>query len=859
MPENKLNDRKLSVGNNMDNAENMDSLENIESLEQHNISQENSLKDSSLKNSQNVFADKDSFIRAYRNEFLRAGAGPFAVGSRQEKYNALVRLVRTMAAEQAVATRQRQQACGQKKVYYFSMEFLIGRLLKNYLMQLGVEDVVRAGLSELGEDLDELCECERDPGLGNGGLGRLAACFLDSMAAQGIAGYGMGIRYRFGLFRQRIVDGAQVEEPDAWLENGYPWEICHREDAVTVRFGGVVDKEYTDGELKFHHRDYSEVCAVPFDVPIVGEGGDTVNVLRLWSAVPLREELDLAAFNRGDYSGAMRDRNEVEAITCILYPDDSMPAGRALRLKQEYFFVSAGLQAIIREYRKNYGENAWAQMPERVAVHINDTHPALCVPELMRILIDEEGLGWDESWRITSSVISYTNHTVLPEALECWSIDLLRGMLPRVYMMIEEIDRRYREGFDTSEAGWQERLKATAVLWDSQVRMANLSVIGSHSVNGVAALHTEILKHDVLRDFYRLTPQKFNNKTNGVSHRRFLTEANPRLAQLLDETIGRSWRKEPEKLRSLLAYSGDAAIGEKFAAVKRANKCRLADYIRTTSGVAVDPDSLFDVQVKRIHAYKRQLLNVFKIMDMYNRLHDGRGDDIQPATFIFAGKAAQSYTFAKEVIRLICAVAGKVNSDPVCRGRLAVVFMENFNVSSAQLIYPAADISEQISTAGKEASGTGNMKFMFNGAVTLGTLDGANIEILEQVGRENICIFGLTAEQVMSYYTGGGYLAFDECRADSRLGRITDQLINGYFADLGGEFFGVHDTLLRNNDEYFVLKDFAAYVEAWQNLAAVYEREPERWRQMALRNIACAGYFSSDRTIREYAAQIWHL
>lgn len=806
-----------------------------------------------------MFADKDSFIREYKNEFLRSVARPFEASSRQEKYAALVRLICARAAEQAVRTRQSQMLGRQKQVYYFSMEFLIGRLLKNYLLLLGADDAVRRGLAELGEDLDELCECERDPGLGNGGLGRLAACFLDSMASQGIAGYGMGIRYRFGLFRQRIVDGAQTEEPDAWLENGYPWEMCRQEDAVEVHFGGVVDRHYAAGSLSFHHRDYQVVRAVPYDVPIIGEGGAVVNTLRLWSAVPVKDELDLAAFNRGDYSVAFRDRSEVEAITCILYPDDSTEAGKTLRLKQEYFFVAAGLASIIRKYKEQYGCGAWEQLPERVAVHINDTHPALCVPELMRILIDDEGLGWDEAWRITCATISYTNHTVLPEALECWSIELLRSLLPRVYMMIEEIDRRWREGFDTAQHGWQERLKATAILWDGQVRMANLSVIGSHSVNGVAALHTEILKQDVLREFYQLAPHKFNNKTNGVSHRRFLIEANPGLAALLDDAIGTDWRRKPEELRSLLPLAGDAGLGERLADVKRSNKCRLADYIRRQSGIAVDPDSLFDVQVKRIHAYKRQLLNVFKIMELYNRLRDGEAADMLPHTFIFAGKAAQGYAFAKEVVRLICSVAAKINSDPICRGRLAVVFIENFNVSSAQLIYPAADISEQISTAGKEASGTGNMKFMFNGAVTLGTLDGANIEILEQVGRENICIFGLTAEQVMAYYAGGGYFAFDECRADPRLQRIADQLVNGHFAGFGGDFWGIYDPLLRNNDEYFVLKDFDAYLAAWQSLSRLYHRDAVRWRQMALANIAGAGYFSSDRTIREYAADIWRL
>ncbi len=805
-----------------------------------------------------IFQDSAEFVREYKNEFLRSVAEPFETCDMQEKYAALVRLLAGKAAILAAETQQRQQENSAKQVYYFSMEFLIGRLLKNYLLNLGILDLVRAGLAELGEDLDELCECERDPALGNGGLGRLAACFLDSLACLGLAGQGMGIRYRYGLFRQRIVDGAQHEEPDDWLAYGFPWELCKQEDAVEVRFGGEVQRQYHDGRLFFRHHGYKAVRAVPYDVPVVGFGGGTVNKLRLWSAQPVQEKLDLAAFNRGDYSSAMRDRNNVEAITCILYPDDSTEAGKCLRLKQEYFFTSAGLQSILSQYKERFGSSAWVKFPERVAVHINDTHPALAVPELMRLLIDEEDVGWDEAWDVTCRTISYTNHTVLPEALEKWSIDLVRTLLPRVYMIIEEIDRRYRESFAGADAGWQEKLKATAVLWDGQVRMANLSVIGSHAVNGVAELHTEILKHDVLRDFYQLAPEKFRNKTNGVSHRRFLLAANPGLSRLIDAAIGEGWQQDAAELEKLLPYAADAKFQADFAAVKRRNKQRLAEYVRKSSGVLLDPDAIFDVQVKRIHAYKRQLLNVFKIMHLYNRLKTGETADFPPTCFIFAGKAAQGYAFAKEVVRLICSVAELVNNDSVCRGHLQVAFIENFNVSTGELIYPAADISEQISTAGKEASGTGNMKFMFNGAVTLGTLDGANIEILERVGRDNICIFGLTAEQAMEYYLSGGYLAFDECKNDARLKKLTDQLVDGTFAQTGGDFWGIYDPLLRNNDEYFVLKDFGAYLAAWQQVTGWYQ-QPELWRQMAVTNVAKAGYFSSDRAIREYAQDIWHL
>ena len=804
-----------------------------------------------------MFAGKEDFKVAYEAKALETFAKPISECSTFERYELLVYLISSNTSKVRTQTSQRHIRLQQKKIHYFSMEFLIGRLLKNYLINLQIDDLVQDGLKDFGIDLDELCQCEKDPGLGNGGLGRLAACFLDSMAYLGVPGVGMGIRYRFGLFRQRIVNGYQTEEPDSWLENGYPWETKKSDEAIAVQFGGYVDRiTDEDGQERYVTKDAQTILAVPYDVPIVGYGGKTVNVLRLWSAEPVVEKLDLAAFNHGDYSGAMRERNEIEAITCILYPDDSTEAGRALRLKQEYFFVAAGVADIVKNFKKNYGPD-WAIFPEKIGIHTNDTHPALCVPELMRLLIDEEALSWEEAWDITCKTISYTNHTIMPEALEKWSIDLMRSLLPRIYQIIEEIDRRYCAAFDRTQPDWQERLRNTAILWDGQVRMANLSIIGAYSVNGVAALHTEILKTSVLRDFYTLTPEKFNNKTNGVTHRRFLAEANPGLRSLITNTIGPDWMGNALELQKLLPYRENAAFLTELRQIKRQNKVRLGNYIAKTMGIAVDPDSIFDIQVKRIHAYKRQLLAAFKIIHLYNVLKENPDADIKPHTFIFAGKAAAGYAFAKEVVKYICSIADLVNADPQVSKKLRVIFLENFNVSSAQLIYPAADISEQISTAGKEASGTGNMKFMFNGAITLGTLDGANVEIRNQVGDENICIFGLTAEEVMNYYLHGGYIAYDACQSDPRLVRICNQLIDGTFLPMGKNFYGIHDALLKANDEYFVLKDFDAYLKAFTSLSDIYQ-DPIRWGKMSLTNIAMAGEFTSDRTIRQYCDEIWH-
>ncbi len=805
-----------------------------------------------------MFVGKEDFKIAYRNECIDVAGKPLEMCSDLEKYEVLVSLVKSLASKIRTETLERVRGGQQKEIYYFSMEFLIGRLLNNYLLNLGIQDIVRAGLSDMGEDLDRICEMERDPGLGNGGLGRLAACFMDSMAFLGVPGGGMGIRYRFGLFQQKIVNGYQTEAPDTWLDVGYPWETKKLDQSVTVKFGGYVDREYKDGKVLFRYQAAQEVQAVPYDVPIVGYGGKTVNHLRLWYAQPLEENFDLGAFNRGDYAAAVRHRSEIEAISCILYPDDSTPMGKKLRLQQEYLLVAAGVGDLVRRYKKRYGTGQWSRMPDRMAIHINDTHPTMCVPELMRLLLDEEGLEWDEAWDITTRTIAYTNHTVLPEALEKWPIDMMQSILPRLYMIIEEIDRRFRDGFDRTLPNWQEKLQATAILWDGQVKMANLSIIGSHSVNGVAALHTEILKSDTLKDFYTLMPEKFNNKTNGVSQRRFLMESNPGLSDLITDAIGSGWKYSPNELERLLAFQEDPAFLEKLAAVKRENKVRLANHIKLANGIDVDPDSVFDVQVKRIHAYKRQLLYAFKIMDVYDQLKENPDLDIRPHTFIFAGKAAGSYVFAKEVIKLINSIADVVNNDPDVNDKIKVVFMENFRVSTAQLIYPAAEISEQISTAGKEASGTGNMKFMFNGAITLGTMDGANVEIHDLVGPENIRIFGMRAEEVMEYYTKGGYRPNDIVEADPRLKRITDQLVNGFFQKSGCDFWGVRESLLTYGDEYFVLKDFDDYVKTWREMNELY-KDKNAWNRISLHNIAKAGFFSSDRTIAEYAREIWNV
>ena len=804
-----------------------------------------------------LFKNKWDFIAQYRNTFLAEKGREFEECDRHERYDMLVRLVAARAREIKHISTEECEKNGDKEVYYFSMEFLIGRLLENYLINLGARDMVAAGLAEMGEDFEAIINEEQDPGLGNGGLGRLAACFIDSLASLGYAGHGNGIRYRYGLFRQGIEDGKQVEYPDNWLSFGYPWETRKPENAVKVRFGGEVVRHEEDGKFWFTWEGGDTVLAMPYDVPVVGCGGKTVNTLRLWSAEPYEEKFDMDAFNRGDYSAAVKFRSDIEAITCMLYPNDNADPGKILRLKQEYLFVAAGLRTIVDTFKKRHGPD-WKKFPDYVAIHTNDTHPALCGPELLRILIDEEGQDWDTAWYAVSNSISYTNHTILPEALEKWPIGMFRSLLPRVYMFVEEIDRRYREKFPRDRENWQELLKNTAILWDGQVRTANLSVICGHSVNGVAGLHTEILKRDVLKDFYTLAPDKFNNKTNGVTHRRFLLQANPEFSSLITEAIGDGWIRNADELKKLEKFCEDGEFLRRMELTKKHNKEKLAGYIFQTSGVAVDTSSVFDVQVKRFHAYKRQLLNIFKVMNLYNRLVEDPAFSITPCTFIFAGKAAQGYGFAKDVIRLINSVADVVNNDPRTRDLIKVVFIPNFSVSNAMQIYAAAEISEQISTAGMEASGTGNMKFMFNGAITLGTMDGANVEINSIVGDENMEIFGLRAEEIDELRRSGSYFAWDETSKDPELAKIVEQLKDDTYAKLSGGFEGVYDSLMRNNDEFFVLKDFRSYTEAFGRLAELY-RDRNRWNGISLYNAANAGFFSSDRTIREYADEIWHL
>lgn len=804
-----------------------------------------------------IYQSKEEFAEQYRQHVRALSGKEFEDTSDIDRFTALAKMIAGDSRVIAAQTDERNRIEGKKRVYYFSIEFLIGRLLDNYLLNLGIRDLVAEAIADMGGDLDEIEHQEPDPALGNGGLGRLAACFLDSMAHEGIAGYGNGMRYRYGLFKQEIVDGRQVEVADEWLSKGYPWEVKRPDKAVRIGFGGHVVSRQEGDRLIYSVEDTQDVLAVPYDIPIVGYGGKTVNKLRCWSAEPIDVHFDLEAFNAGDYTGADRDRANAEAISAILYPNDAGEHGRLLRLKQEYLFVAAGIRTLLDTFEREHGD-AWDELPRYVAIHTNDTHPAMCGPELMRILMDEKGLSWDEVWDIVTSTVSYTNHTILPEALEKWPISTFSVLLPRVYQIIDEINRRWREGFDMSQPESAERLRATAVLWDGEVRMANLSVICSHSVNGVAKIHTDILKASTLKDFAALKPAIFNNKTNGICHRRFFAEANPTYAKLVSEAIGDAWLDDASELEKLTDFEGDASFLERVGASKRANKIRLAEYVKRECGLVIDPNTIFDVQVKRFHAYKRQLLNIMKVMDLYNRRLADPNFKIQPTTFIFSGKAASSYTFAKEVIRLINGVANVVNNDPRVNDIMKVCFIPNFRVSNAQLIYPAAEISEQISTAGKEASGTSNMKLMMNGAITLGTMDGANIEIVDLAGRENEAIFGLTTPEVDELRANGQYFAWDIVNSDrTRLGRIIEELTDGTFAALSGNFESIHHEVMLNNDYDLVLKDFHSYVDTWEALTATYPNAQD-WNRRALHNTAMSGWFSSDRTIREYRDEIWH-
>lgn len=743
----------------------------------------------------------------------------------------------------------------EKQVYYFSIEFLMGRLLKANLINLGIEEAVKEVLDDFDLDLLKTYEEEPDAGLGNGGLGRLAACFIDSMAAHRLPGHGCSIRYQYGLFEQKIIDGNQVEIPDNWLRDGFAWEYRKPDKAVDVKFNGhAYMKEMEDGSLKLVYENPMTVMAVPYDVPIVGYHNNTVNTLRLWNAEVNRDFSDYGMLTQEQ----MRQKNEyrlfVESITRYLYPDDSTYDGRRMRLIQEYFMTSAGVQSIVRHYKKT-GMDIH-DFGQKIAIHINDTHPAVAVAELMRILVDEEGLEWNEAWVITRSTIAYTNHTIMPEALEKWPVDMFRTLLPRVYMIIDEINRRHLEEVRERYPQDEGKVRALSIIEDGMVHMARLAIVGCHSVNGVAKIHSDILKTTTLRDFCEYNPKMFNNKTNGITHRRWLMGANPELANLIDATIGsRRWHRHPEQLDLLNDFVDDKPFLAELGKVKRLRKVALAEYIKEHNHIEVDPDSIFDIQVKRIHSYKRQLMNILHIMYQYNKLKTDKSYDMLPTTYIFGGKAAPGYYIAKETIRLINAVAAKVNNDASIKGKIKIVFIENFGVSIGEIVYPAADVSEQISTASKEASGTGNMKFMMNGAITLGTLDGANVEIREAVGGDEHCvIFGLRAEEVLTYYATGTYSAWDEYNTNPQVRLVVNQLVDGSY----GDFHSLYDYLLHANDEFFILKDFNAYAEAHEEIMRRY-KDKYNWLKSSAMNIANSGCFSSDRTIDEYANEIWQV
>lgn len=795
-----------------------------------------------------MFSSKEAFKQRFLEKYERMYGKSFEESTLPELYNTLGQIVREYVSHDWIETNERYRANRQKQAYYFSIEFLLGRLLGTNLLNLGVRDVVEAGLAELDVDLKELEEQEVDAGLGNGGLGRLAACFLDSLASLSLPGHGVGIRYKHGLFDQKIVDGYQVELPEQWLRNGNVWEIRKASQSIEVKFGGEVKVSYNNGELMFHHVNAETVTAVPYDMPVIGFENKVVNTLRLWSAEPSQFRPD-----KGD---VMKYKRETESISEFLYPDDTHVEGKILRLKQQYFLVSAGLKSIVRSYLKN--NNLLHEFHERIAIHINDTHPVLAIPELMRILMDEQGLGWDEAWKITTNTISYTNHTTLSEALEKWPISIFKPLLPRIYMIIEEINERFcRELWEKYPGDW-DRIEAMAVIAHDMVKMAHLAIVGSHSVNGVAQIHTDILKTREMKLFFDYYPSKFNNKTNGITHRRWLMKSNPELSNVISEVIGNEWIVKPEKLARLAPFASDSSFQKEIYDVKQHKKRSLAKRIKSLTGIVVDEHSIFDVQVKRLHAYKRQLLNILHIMYLYNRLQEDANFSITPRTFIFGAKASPGYYYAKKIIKLINTLASRINDDPKTKDVLKVIFLENYRVSLAEEIIPAANVSEQISTASKEASGTGNMKFMMNGAITIGTLDGANIEILEEVGHDHIFTFGLTADQVLSYQKNGGYRAFEYYHHDKNLHQVIDQLVNGFFPVTGQEFEMIYDSLLVQNDEYFVLKDFASYVRAQEKLGEAYQ-DQAGWLEKSIINIAYSGRFSSDRTIQEYADEIWDI
>ena len=784
--------------------------------------------------------------------------------SQQELYQAVSYVVKDAIIDDWIATQKQYEKDDPKIVYYMSMEFLLGRALGNNLINMTAYKEVKEALEEMGLNLNELEDQEPDPALGNGGLGRLAACFLDSLASLGYAAYGCGIRYRYGMFKQKIKDGYQEERPDNWLKNGNPFELRRPEYAKEVRFGGNIRVEYDDktGDIRFKQENYESVLAVPYDYPIVGYDNHIVNTLRIWDAEPI-VDFQLDSFDRGDYHKAVEQQNLAKTIVEVLYPNDNHYAGKELRLKQQYFFVSASLQAALTKYIKHHDDIH--KLPEKMTIQMNDTHPTVAVAELMRLLLDEEGLGWDEAWEITTKTCAYTNHTIMSEALEKWPIDLFSRLLPRVYQIIQEIDRRFVAQIREMYPGNEEKVAKMQILRDGQVKMAHLAIVAGYSVNGVARLHTEILKKQELRDFYEMMPQKFNNKTNGITQRRFLMHGNPLLADWVTDKLGtKDWITDLSLMSGLKKWVDDEEALKEFMSIKYENKVRLAKYIKEHNGIEVDPRSIFDVQVKRLHEYKRQLLNILHVMYLYNEIKEHPEISFYPRTFIFGAKASAGYIRAKQIIKLINSVADVVNNDRSINGKLKVVFIEDYRVSNAEIIFAAADVSEQISTASKEASGTGNMKFMLNGAPTLGTMDGANVEIVEEVGAENAFIFGLSSDEVINYENNGGYNPMDIYNSDADIRRVVNQLVDGTYSQGDKEMYrDLYNSLLTAQggskaDTYFILKDFRSYADTQKKVEEAY-RDKDRWAKMALLNTASCGKFSSDRTIQEYVDDIWHL
>ncbi|MTK05509.1 MAG: glycogen/starch/alpha-glucan phosphorylase [Hungatella sp.] len=805
--------------------------------------------------------DKETFKKSVLFNMKNVFRKTVDEATKEQMYQAVAYAVKDVIIDEWIATHKEYEKQDVKTLYYLSMEFLMGRALGNSIISFMAQPDVKEVLEELGFDLNAIEDQEPDPALGNGGLGRLAACFLDSLATLGYPAYGCGIRYRYGMFKQKIENGYQVEIPDDWLKNGYPFEIRRAEYATEVKFGGYVKVVRENGRERFVQEGYQSVLAVPYDMPIIGYGNNVVNTLRIWDAQAINT-FSLDSFDKGDYQKAVEQENLAKTIVEVLYPNDNHYAGKELRLKQQYFFISASVQRAVIKYMENHDDIH--KFYEKNVFQLNDTHPTVAVPELMRILLDDYGLSWDEAWEITTRTCAYTNHTIMSEALEKWPIELFSRLLPRIYQIVEEINRRFQQKISQMYPGNQDKVRKMAIVYDGQVRMANLAIVGGFSVNGVARLHTEILKNQELKDFYEMMPEKFNNKTNGITQRRFLLHGNPLLSEWVTKKIGNEWITNLPHIHRLTVYADDPKCQQEFMDIKYQNKVRLARYIKEHNGIEVDPRSIFDVQVKRLHEYKRQLMNILHVMYLYNQLKDNPNLDMVPRTFIFGAKAAAGYRRAKLTIKLINSVAEVINNDRSIGGKIKVVFIEDYKVSNAEIIFAAADVSEQISTASKEASGTGNMKFMLNGALTLGTMDGANVEIVEEVGAENAFIFGLTSDEVIRYEREGGYDPMEIFNNNYEIRRVLMQLINGYYSPQDPELFrDIYNSLLNTMssdrpDTYFILKDLPSYGEAQKRIDQAY-RDESWWAKAAILNVANSGKFTSDRTILEYVRDIWHL